>query len=93
MKQEQEQVRSEVGQRSLSSSGRLFYVVLDRTGTLAAAADDLGLNISRVRMTHGGETRQYVEKRRAEGRTDKGIRACIKRYLARRLYRTLREER
>jgi transposase len=27
-----------------------------------------------VRMTHGGETREYVEKRRAEGRTDKEIR-------------------
>ncbi|MDP9937503.1 IS110 family transposase, partial [Paenarthrobacter nicotinovorans] len=29
------------------------------------------------------------EKRRAEGRTDKEIRRCIKRYMARRIYRTL----
>jgi hypothetical protein len=36
-----------------------------------------------------GETREYVEKRRAEGRTDKEIRRCIKRYLARRIYRAL----
>jgi transposase len=42
-----------------------------------------------VRMTHDGETREYVEKRHAEGRTDKEIRRCIKRYLARRIYRAL----
>ena len=41
------------------------------------------------RMTHDSETRQYVEKRRAEGRTDKEIRRCIKRYMARHIYRTL----
>lgn len=41
------------------------------------------------RMTHDTETRQYVEKRRAEHKTDKEIRRCIKRYLARRVYRTL----
>lgn len=43
-----------------------------------------------VRMTHDGETREYVEKRRAEGRTDKEIRRCIKRYLARRTARSAR---
>lgn len=42
-----------------------------------------------TRMTHDAETREYVEKRRVEGRTDKEIRRCIKRYLARRIYRTL----
>jgi hypothetical protein len=42
-----------------------------------------------TRMTHDAETREYVEKRRAEGRTDKEIRRCIKRYLARRVYRML----
>ena len=31
----------------------------------------------------------YVERRRAEGRTTKEIRRCLKRYLARHLYRTL----
>jgi len=40
-------------------------------------------------MTHDPETRAYVEKRRAEGRTDKEIRRCLKRYLARRIYRSL----
>jgi hypothetical protein len=31
----------------------------------------------------------YVERRRAAGKTDKEIRRCIKRYLARHLYRRL----
>jgi transposase len=42
-----------------------------------------------TRMTHDEETRKYVDKREAEGRTTKEIRRCIKRYLARRVYRTL----
>ena len=42
-----------------------------------------------TRMTHDPETRTYVERRRAEGRTTKEIRRCLKRYLARQLYRTL----
>lgn len=41
------------------------------------------------RMTYDAETRNYVEKRRAEGKTDKEIRRCIKRYLARRVFRIL----
>ena len=42
-----------------------------------------------TRMTHDPETRAYVAKRRAEGRADKEIRRCLKRYLARRIYRSL----
>ncbi len=42
-----------------------------------------------TRMTHDPATRAYVERRRAEGRTTKEIRRCLKRYLARHLYRTL----
>ena len=34
-------------------------------------------------------TRAYVERRRTEGRTNKEIRRCLKRYLARRIYRQL----
>ncbi len=34
-----------------------------------------------TRMTHDAETRDYVEKRRAERKTDKEVRRCIKRYL------------
>ncbi|MHA7176161.1 IS110 family RNA-guided transposase [Arthrobacter sp. Sr24] len=42
-----------------------------------------------TRMTYEPVTRDYVEKRRAEGKTDKEIRRCIKRYLARRVFRIL----
>lgn len=42
-----------------------------------------------TRMTHDPGTRAYVERRRGEGRTTKEIRRCLKRYLARQLYRSL----
>ena len=42
-----------------------------------------------VRMVHDPVTRAYANRRRAEGKTDREIRRCIKRYLARRLYRHL----
>jgi hypothetical protein len=42
-----------------------------------------------TRMTHDVETCGYVEKRRAEGKTTKEIRRCLKRYLARRVFRVL----
>lgn len=45
--------------------------------------------VALTKMTHDPETRKYVEKRRAEGRTNREIRRCIKRYLARRVHRTL----
>lgn len=38
---------------------------------------------------HDPDTRAYVDRRRAEGRTTKEIRRCLKRYLARQLYRNL----
>ena len=42
-----------------------------------------------TRMTHDAETCEYVEKRRAEGKSDREIRRCVKRYLARRVFRIL----
>ncbi len=42
-----------------------------------------------TRMTHDPTTRAYVERRRAEGRTTREIRRCLKRYLARQIYRIL----
>lgn len=42
-----------------------------------------------TRMTHDPETRAYVERRRAEGRTPREIRRILKRYLARQLFRFL----
>lgn len=41
------------------------------------------------RMTYDAETKAYVAKRQAEGRTTKEIRRSVKRYLARRIYRAL----
>ncbi|MEU6192301.1 IS110 family transposase [Streptomyces sp. NPDC047061] len=45
--------------------------------------------IAMVRMVHHPQTRAYVDRRRTEGKTDREIRRCLKRYLARRLYRHL----
>lgn len=45
--------------------------------------------IAMVRMVHHPDTRAYRDRRRAEGKTDREIRRCIKRYLARSLYRHL----
>lgn len=42
-----------------------------------------------TRMIHDPTTRDYTERRRAEGRTTKEIRRCLKRYLARQTYRHL----
>lgn len=42
-----------------------------------------------VRMRMDPTTRAYVERRTAEGRTKKEIRRCLKRYLARQIYRIL----
>ena len=35
------------------------------------------------------DTRAYITRRRAEGKTDREIRRCLKRYVTRQLYRTL----
>ncbi|MBK8446214.1 MAG: IS110 family transposase [Micropruina sp.] len=42
-----------------------------------------------TRMTHDPDTRTYVQRRTAQGRTTKEIRRCLKRYLARHIHRYL----
>ena len=42
-----------------------------------------------TRMRMDPQTRAYVERRTAEGRTLREIRRCLKRYLARQIYRHL----
>ena len=42
-----------------------------------------------TRMRSDPATRAYVERRRAEGRSTKEIRRCLKRYLARQIFRYL----
>jgi len=46
-------------------------------------------SIALTRMSHHPATRDYVARRRAEGRTTKEIRRCLKRYIARQVYRRL----
>ncbi len=43
------------------------------------------------RQRHDPRTRAYIDKRRAQGKTDREIRRCLKRYIARELYRTLEQ--
>jgi transposase len=70
-----------------ASSGLTTRHRLNRCGDrqLNRALHTIALN----RMRHDPTTRAYVERRRAEGRTDREIRRCLKRYIARQLYRQL----
>jgi transposase len=70
-----------------ASSGRTGRHRLNRLGDrqLNRALHVIAVN----RMRHHPPTRAYAERRRAEGKTDREIRRCIKRYLARHLYRAL----
>jgi hypothetical protein len=43
------------------------------------------------RMRHDPTTRAYTERRQAEGKTDRDIKRCLKRYVARQLYRQLEQ--
>ncbi len=70
-----------------ASSGRTIRHRLNRHG-------DRALNraihtIALTRMRSCPRTRAYVARRTAEGRTSREIRRCLKRYIARELYRTL----
>lgn len=70
-----------------ASSGNTTRHRLNRGGDrrLNRALNDIAM----VRMVHHPQTRAYADRRRAEGKTDREIRRCLKRYLARRLYRHL----
>jgi transposase len=45
--------------------------------------------VALTRQCHHQPTRDYTERRRAEGRTNREIRRCLKRYIARRVWRLL----
>ncbi|OUE05372.1 IS110 family transposase [Clavibacter michiganensis] len=45
--------------------------------------------IARVRMVSEARTRAYVERRTSEGRTSREIRRCVKRYIAREIFKAL----
>ncbi|MFL5311281.1 MAG: IS110 family transposase [Myxococcales bacterium] len=70
-----------------ASSGRITRHRLNRGGDrdLNRALHDILLTRWRICP----RTRAYVARRRAEGKTDNEIRRCLKRYIARELYRAL----
>lgn len=49
--------------------------------------------IALSRTRYDQRTRDYIERRRAEGKTDREIRRCLKRYIARDLFRQLEHSR
>lgn len=70
-----------------ASSGKVVRHRLNRSG-------DRQLNralhtIVVSRMAHHAQTRAYVTRRTAEGKTPREIKRCLKRYLARRLFKLL----
>lgn len=69
------------------SSGRTDRHRLNRLGDRQLNRALQVIAVSRMRGHPG--TQAYVQRRRAEGKTDREIRRCIKRYLARHLYRVL----
>ena len=58
-----------------------------RLGTEASFAALCGAVFSR--MSHDPRTKAYVERRTKEGKTTKEIMRCLKRYVAREVYRSL----
>jgi transposase len=70
-----------------ASSGRTVRHRLNRSGdrALHRAVHTIAL----TRMRSCPRTRAYVARRTAEGKTSREIRRCLKRYIARELYRTL----
>lgn len=70
-----------------ANSGRTTRYRLNRGGdrTLNAALHTIAI----TRRRHDPTTRDYVQRRRAEGKTDREITRCLKRYIARQLYRIM----
>jgi transposase len=67
-----------------ASSGQTIRHRLNRGGD--RQANNALWTIANTRMLHHPETRAYVAKRTAQGKSTKEIRRCIMRHLARRLY-------
>jgi transposase len=70
-----------------ASSGKVVRHRLNRSGDrqLNRALHTVVLS----RMRFHAETKEYVARRTAEGRTSREIKRCLKRYVARRLFRLL----
>jgi transposase len=70
-----------------ASSGRTVRHRLNRGGDRALNRAVHTITLTRMRSCP--RTRAYVARRTAEGKTSREIRRCLKRYIARELYRTL----
>jgi transposase len=70
-----------------ASSGRTIRHRLNRGGN--REANHALWRIVMVRLSHDKTTQAYFERRRTEGRSDKEIIRCLKRYAAREIYRLL----
>lgn len=70
-----------------ASSGQVTRHRLNRCGDrlLNCALHTIVLS----RLSHHEETRRYAARRQTEGKSDREIRRCLKRFLARRLFRIL----
>jgi transposase IS116/IS110/IS902 family protein len=73
--------------RSPASSGQTVRVRLNRSG-------DRQLNqalhvVILIRLRNAPATRAYTQRRRAQGKTNREIKRCLVRYIARQLYRLL----
>jgi transposase len=70
-----------------ASSGKTVRYRLNRSGNrqLNRALHNIALS----RLRYDPDTRAYADRRRAEGKTDRDIKRCLKRYIARQLYRHL----
>jgi transposase len=70
-----------------ASSGRTVRYRLNRSGDRQLNRALHVITLSRLR--HDPATRAYAEGRQAEGRTNREIQRCLKRYIGRQLYRHL----
>ena len=72
-----------------ASSGKTNRLRLNRAGD--RQANSAPYHVVIVRMRHDENTRTYVQRRTAEGKTKKEIIRCLKRYLVRQLYPLIRD--
>jgi transposase len=70
-----------------ASSGKTVRYRLNRSGNRQLNRTLHNIALSRLR--YDPDTRAYAEHRRSQGKTDRDIKRCLKRYIARQLYRQL----
>jgi transposase len=72
-----------------ASSGRTVRHRLNRGGDRALNRALHTIAATRMRSCPSTQAQAYVARRTAEGKNPREIRRCLKRYIARQLYRTL----